>query len=449
MIMEFERVYNFIILLSSVFNGTCALLFFNVFLEKRFSKKAFTILAAAAIVLLAAIKLVNYMVFGELDILGYETQVFRCIAKFLSAGIIFLYAFLLFKDNWIRKIIACVVPVVLLGVANIAHLILRYFLIATEAEYHILIALLSVILLNCFFYAAIRSSAKFMKSENFIYYKKDIPIILLAFAVSFVILLISCLMMSFFYSSVTLDEIAVIALSVLAIIAFDIIIISLVFRLAAQHRIQKETELQLIGKSLENQYANNIREQDQVFRRMRHDFKHHMCVMDVLLGQEKIDEAREYLKNYISLADINTYIETGNEYVNAILNSKITLAKNNGMAITSVIAGDIDGVDNVDLCNLLGNLLDNAIEAGAHTEDKTIVFKLVAEDQRIRINISNSISESVMERNLELKTSKSDVKNHGFGTKSVKEIASKYNGIADFYEEGNRFFANVVLVKIN
>jgi two-component system sensor histidine kinase AgrC len=449
MIMEFERVYNFIILLSSVFNGTCALLFFNVFLEKRFSKKAFTILAAAAIVLLAAIKLVNYMVFGELDILGYETQVFRCIAKFLSAGIIFLYAFLLFKDNWIRKIIACVVPVVLLGVANIAHLILRYFLIATEAEYHILIALLSVILLNCFFYAAIRSSAKFMKSENFIYYKKDIPIILLAFAVSFVILLISCLMMSFFYSSVTLDEIAVIALSVLAIIAFDIIIISLVFRLAAQHRIQKETELQLIGKSLENQYANNIREQDQVFRRMRHDFKHHMCVMDVLLGQEKIDEAREYLKNYISLADINTYIETGNEYVNAILNSKITLAKNNGMAITSVIAGDIDGVDHVDLCNLLGNLLDNAIEAGVHTEDKTIVFKLVAEDQRIRINISNSISESVMERNLELKTSKSDVKNHGFGTKSVKEIASKYNGIADFYEEGNRFFANVVLVKIN
>lgn len=449
MIMEFERVYNFIILLSSVFNGTCALLFFNVFLKKRFSKKAFTILATAAIVLLVAIKLVNYMVFGELDILGYETQVFRCIAKFLSAGIIFLYAFLLFKDNWIRKIIACVVPVVLLGVANIAHLILRYFLIATEAEYHILIALLSVILLNCFFYAAIKSSAKFMKSENFIYYKKDIPIILLAFAVSFVILLISCLMMSFFYSSVTLDEIAVIALSVLAIIAFDIIIISLVFRLAAQHRIQKETELQLIGKSLENQYANNIREQDQVFRRMRHDFKHHMCVMDVLLGQEKIDEAREYLKNYISLTDINTYIETGNEYVNAILNSKITLAKNNGMAITSVIAGDIDGVDHVDLCNLLGNLLDNAIEAGVHTEDKTIVFKLVAEDQRIRINISNSISESVMERNLELKTSKSDVKNHGFGTKSVKEIASKYNGIADFYEEGNRFFANVVLVKIN
>ncbi len=449
MIMEFERVYNFIILLSSVFNGTCALLFFNVFLEKRFSKKVFTILAAAAVVLLVAIKLVNYMVFGELDILGYETQVFRCIAKFLSAGIIFLYAFLLFKDNWIRKIIACVVPVVLLGVANIAHLILRYFLIATEAEYHILIALLSVILLNCFFYAAIKFSAKFMKSENFIYYKKDIPIILLAFAVSFVILLISCLMMSFFYSSVTLDEIAVIALSVLAIIAFDIITISLVFRLAAQHRIQKETELQLIGKSLENQYANNIREQDQVFRRMRHDFKHHMCVMDVLLGQGKIDEAREYLKNYISLTDINTYIETGNEYVNAILNSKITLAKNNGMAITSVIVGDIDGVDHVDLCNLLGNLLDNAIEAGAHTEDKTIVFKLVAEEQRIRINISNSISESVMERNLELKTSKSDVKNHGFGTKSVKEIASKYNGIADFYEEGNRFFANVVLVKIN
>ena len=200
MIMEFERVYNFIILLSSVFNGTCALLFFNVFLEKRFSKKVFTILAAAAVVLLVAIKLVNYMVFGELDILGYETQVFRCIAKFLSAGIIFLYAFLLFKDNWIRKIIACVVPVVLLGVANIAHLILRYFLIATEAEYHILIALLSVILLNCFFYAAIKFSAKFMKSENFIYYKKDIPIILLAFAVSFVILLISCLMMSFFYS---------------------------------------------------------------------------------------------------------------------------------------------------------------------------------------------------------------------------------------------------------
>ena len=105
-----------------------------------------------------------------------------------------------------------------------------------------------------------------------------------------------------------------------------------------------------------------------------------------------------------------------------------------------------ENVDIIDICTIIGNLLDNAIEAYTDSlKDYEIMIKLDMFGGAYSIEISNPIEKSVLTHNSRLKTSKPDAKNHSLGTKSVKRRAEKYNGNAEFTEENNRFVARVWL----
>ena len=90
--------------------------------------------------------------------------------------------------------------------------------------------------------------------------------------------------------------------------------------------------------------------------------------------------------------------------------------------------------------------LNNAVKAyNDKRENYDIEINLDSINNSYRIEISNPIEKSVLAYNSRLKTSKTDVKNHGLGIKSVKRRAEKYNGNAEFTEENNRFVARVWL----
>ena len=100
-----------------------------------------------------------------------------------------------------------------------------------------------------------------------------------------------------------------------------------------------------------------------------------------------------------------------------------------------------------DICTIIGNLLNNAIEA--YKEDFNnyeIRINLNGTKSVYQIEIANTIKESVLSGNKALKTSKSDTKNHGIGIKSVKSRAEKYNGKTQFTEENGQFVARVWLM---
>ena len=104
-------------------------------------------------------------------------------------------------------------------------------------------------------------------------------------------------------------------------------------------------------------------------------------------------------------------------------------------------------IDIFDICTIIGNLLNNAIEA--YKEDCNnyeIRINLNGTKSVYQIEISNTIKGSVLSGNKTLKTSKSDTKNHGIGIKSVKSRAEKYNGKTEFTEENGQFVARVWLM---
>ena len=92
-------------------------------------------------------------------------------------------------------------------------------------------------------------------------------------------------------------------------------------------------------------------------------------------------------------------------------------------------------------------MLENAVAAcmKSQSDHKCIHLKLSFDEYNYTFNLKNTIDTSVLDENPDLETTKSDNKSHGFGTKIIRDIAEKYNGQCDFYEERNYFCCNVTL----
>lgn len=99
-----------------------------------------------------------------------------------------------------------------------------------------------------------------------------------------------------------------------------------------------------------------------------------------------------------------------------------------------------------DLNIILGNLLDNAIEAVSKLERNKVIKASIKLDRNILyINISNPFDGNIIYKKSNLKTTHKDKENHGFGLKSVKKAISKYNGIMNVYHTDSIFNVDVLL----
>lgn len=199
------------------------------------------------------------------------------------------------------------------------------------------------------------------------------------------------------------------------------------------------------------QYAQNIIKQYEEISQVRHDMKQTHAVVMSLLMEAKTDEAIMYMqKNAKQISEFDVVIDVGNDFVNAILNAKLSEAKRNGITVLCSADKNAFGIDEVDLCNLLGNLLDNAIESceKCHDRQRVIEIKIRMCDDKYLLEVENTATENALENNKQLATTKDDMSRHGFGVKSIKSIAEKYNGMVNFSQVGDRF-RNMVVLSIN
>lgn len=207
------------------------------------------------------------------------------------------------------------------------------------------------------------------------------------------------------------------------------------------HILKQQNECRL-------QYAKNIKMQYDEIRRIRHDIKQSYLVINSLIVDKKYIQAREYIESNINiLGNSEILIDVGNDFVNAILNSKLTYAKSIGIEVICSSTSNISGIEDTDLCSLLGNMLDNAIEACEKcVGERLIEVGISLHDGKCFIIVSNSVETEILKGNMALKTTKTDNEKHGFGIKSIRIIAEKYGGIVNFYQERNMFNCQVVLM---
>lgn len=216
-------------------------------------------------------------------------------------------------------------------------------------------------------------------------------------------------------------------LTILTILFFLVTIISFIFSCISQRYYENISKLMEQQVNDQISHYKRVNKLTQDLREFRHDYKNHMICLQALLDGKQYDDAFNYVKDITKqeIIEANEF-SSGNQIADTILSDKNENAIKNGSKIT--FDGFIsDELSASDLCTLLSNALDNAIEACAKistNEIKSIDVKcaVVQGIQIIRIsNPNHSESDS-------LETTKGDIENHGFGLYNIRKTVEKLDG---------------------
>ena len=190
-----------------------------------------------------------------------------------------------------------------------------------------------------------------------------------------------------------------------------------------------------------------IMESQSRIKALKHDMKNHMLALQMLIQKKDWEEAESYLNSMQDfMANPLEYISTGNDTIDSLLNYKLQRAND----VLNTVEAKINIPEKLilhsfDLNVVLGNLLDNAIEAASQTEEKELKIAIKLDKGVLFINIRNScrgIAEGKAQR---LETTKEDVSNHGIGLRNVRVIVEKYHGDIDFTCEGGKFETDIIM----
>lgn len=192
-------------------------------------------------------------------------------------------------------------------------------------------------------------------------------------------------------------------------------------------------------------------EVETMYRKMRgwrHDYHNHIQVLKAHMELGRYEEAKQYLTMLNDdLTTVDTVVKTGNVMVDAILNSKLTMIKEKDINVdaTAIVPQDVP-FSGIDLSVLIGNLLDNAMEACAQVSNKDERFIRIYIDivkKQLYISVTNSMDGRARRKGLQYLSTKAGL--HGFGLLRIDRIASKYGGFINRQNEEGVFATEVML----
>jgi len=217
-------------------------------------------------------------------------------------------------------------------------------------------------------------------------------------------------------------------------------------RSAADH-IAREQAFELKAQLAMENYRV-IEEQSRHDAEQRHEYKHQISTLKILLDQNKITEAGQYLAD-LQNRNLTPMKFTDNFALNAILQNAAARAEELGFHIEVYVrVSEHLNMPESDLCSLLFNMLDNAFEAAAQIEDphkRQITLRIKQKEAALVIYCANTyVTAPVFDRDGKLKSHKIE-HGHGLGTIQMERIAGKYNGKLDFSYSDELFIAQTVL----
>lgn len=233
---------------------------------------------------------------------------------------------------------------------------------------------------------------------------------------------------------------------------YEYLLLLIYFLAESNQRYMKKTYEESASQYQNMVLSRQVSEVQNIYMTMRgwrHDYHNHLQTLKahLKLGQPK--EAKEYLDTLEKdLDDVNTLMETGNVNLDAILNSKLSLALKGDIEIKykAEVPAELT-VSDIDLCVLIGNLIDNAVEACEKIKDeknkKFIRLYIGVIKKQLYITIINGTDELVRKLDEEYITAKKG--NHGHGLKRINKIVDKYGGYINRKNEPGVFVTEILL----
>lgn len=180
-------------------------------------------------------------------------------------------------------------------------------------------------------------------------------------------------------------------------------------------------------------------------RGWRHDYHNHIQALLALVGDD--ERTRDYLwKLNKDLTEVDTVVKTGNVTVDAILNSKLTLIKSKDIPVDAVakVPDDLK-ISEIDLCAIIGNLLDNAIEAVLPLPPEARFIRIYIGMLKSQLYISVTNSTASEPRKIGGKYVSTKGEGRGVGLMRVDSIARRNGGTVNRQNESGVFATEVLL----
>jgi len=198
---------------------------------------------------------------------------------------------------------------------------------------------------------------------------------------------------------------------------------------------------------IETHYAEVQNMYTQI-RGWRHDYRNHIQTMKAYAASGNMNAIRSYLDALdTDLSTVDTVIKTGNAMADAILNSKISLAKSKKIAVHADAHIPYKlATSELDLCVIIGNLFDNAIEASLALpeEQRMIRIYMDMKNTQLYISFTNITATSKLPKvNGRFRTTKG--RGHGFGLIRVDTIVERLEGYISRNSEDGAFTTEILL----
>ncbi|MGI6084815.1 MAG: sensor histidine kinase [Acetivibrionales bacterium] len=411
--------WYFIEAFTSSFEILIILMFLQGFLEKKDTAFGFKILVCTFA--FAQLFVVSSFLYNIPNAL---------IANFLVVSI--FISRMLFKGKFNAHIFTCVLLLAILVVTELVSvfiLMLSFELEVAMFQSDPVFKLIGVTIKNILSFIAVKIICNFKKSYiteiGRLYF---ILLLMVPVICIFVALIMLNLVVSNNNANTFFVLIAYIGLMYINAIVFGIYEATL-------RQLEKGYKYKLIEKQLEFQLShyNKIAENREVLSEVIHDFKNHLNCIYNLYKYEKKNELGNYIENLISITDTGKIVDTGNPVIDAVLSEKTDMAEKLGINFRRELnlPANIE-IKHTDLCIVLGNSLDNAIEACKRITDnslkKEIKLTMNYRDSYMVIVVTNTCDKPPVKRGKFFRSSKPSPELHGLGLQSIERTVKKYNG---------------------
>ena len=291
--------------------------------------------------------------------------------------------------------------------------------------------LLTAYILTCFFHDKIK-----LKKEEYI--------IIIIYYIIFLIVVLLSIAMSRNVDFSLIWQKTFLILDMLMFIA-NIIVLKMIFHINQQNHYEMENALLYMQIT---QQEKRIREEEKNYREvqlLRHDLKRYLVTYRQLLQEGKYEVIEADIDKILGKRlNTNHCVYTENTIRNAVICEKMEQCSIKNIKIEVQVNADKD-MDSIEYGVVLSNLLDNAIEAEEQEkeENRYICLNIGVEQNMIHLVVSNYISESVLQNNALLETSKKNKQLHGIGLRGVKEFVNNKEGEIEIFEENHMFVVHI------
>lgn len=220
-----------------------------------------------------------------------------------------------------------------------------------------------------------------------------------------------------------------------------------------QHQVEEDRESMQIKSEYarlqtEKSYYHILEQQNQQLMIYAHDAKNHLAAIKSLNTDPQISSYISKLSE--QLADYTRNCHSGNKMLDVMIHKYSVDCEIRGISFDyDVKLCNLNGVEDIDLVAILGNLIDNAVTAAEKSAQKRVSLATARRNSYSIIVISNSCDTQPESNGAHLVTSKPDYKMHGFGLKSVSKALKKYQGDFEWnYDEKNRIFTVTVMIGV-